>query len=233
MFPTEIQIVEVGDWAAWAGRILADLGFRVIHLEPPTGSRSRQGLLGPDPVRRRWVGAREAFFERGKESVAINWHTPTGLGLAREIVYTADILLDGTSNGFLSLVAAGTEAPPGPPPRVVRITPYGDFGPYRELYGHDLLVYALSGQLYISGQPRQEPVRPPGEQSLVLAGLEAALAALALIWDESTASAEVSALEALAEMEHLLGYLSYQGSVVGRQGSQHRGAVPGTVYRAR
>ncbi len=244
------RVIETGWYGAYAGRVLADLGFDVIWLEPTGGSDlRRQGPhpLGPDGrPDRAGPGVPARFLAAGKRSVCVSPDTPQGRALIAALLESADLIIDGTDAG---LGAWGPElapwhletnpaapAPAGAAGLVVRVSPFGAWGPQAHYRANDLLIHAASGLTFISGVPGQEPVMAPGDQGMVCAGLHAAIGALALLWERVGGAAgplrgEAAAVEALAAMELQVAYRSRQGTIPQRTGSQHRTAVPGRIYR--
>ncbi len=166
----ELVVVDLttGLSGAYAGKLLADLGARVVMIEPPDGSPLRaRPPLAPDGS-----SALFAYMSGGKESVI-----PAGSDAPRVLeglVWSADVVLvDGTSWWQSQL-------PPRPEHVVeVDLSPWGRTGPYADWRGSDIAVWAMGGYLYFTGSPDREPIYLPGGQAELHAGAHAAFAALA------------------------------------------------------
>ncbi len=166
----ELVVVDLttGLSGAYAGKLLADLGARVMMLEPPGGSplRSRPPLA-PDGSSAMFV-----HLSGGKESVI-----PEDSDAERVVAglaWSADVVLvDGTSP-WQSLL-------PSPSPEhivEIDVSPWGRTGPYTGWRGSDIAVWAMGGYLYFTGSPDREPLYLPGGQAELHAGAHAAFAAL-------------------------------------------------------
>ncbi len=165
------------------GRTFADLGARVIAVEPPGGSPARR--LGPfadgEPGLERglfWLG-----YGAGKQSVTLNLDTRDGQALFRKLVSGADFVVEGFPPGYLAARGLAYEDLRAQNERVVLVslTPYGQEGPYRSYAGDDLLTWALGGYMHMVGDPDRAPLRvglpPQASLHLAMAGVVGALAA--------------------------------------------------------
>ncbi|MBO0728811.1 MAG: CoA transferase, partial [Acidimicrobiaceae bacterium] len=153
---------------AYAGKLLCDLGARVVMVEPPGGSPLRaRPPLGPDQS-----SAMFAHLSGGKESV-IPPDTDADRVL-EGLVWSADVVfVDGTSPWQPRL--------PAPRPEhvvEVDLSPWGRTGPYAAWRGSDIAVWAMGGYLYFTGTPDRQPLYLPGGQAELHAGAHAAFAAL-------------------------------------------------------
>jgi benzylsuccinate CoA-transferase BbsE subunit len=178
------RVLELGGQESlFAGKLLADLGATVIKVEPPGGDPAR--LLGP---RASGVAAPEAgllwqSLNTGKQGVTLDLGRRRGRELFLRLAATADVVIEGPTPGGLAELGLGyetlCEARSGL--ILVSITPFGESGPYRDYAADDLVVWALSGLLYICGDPDRPPVRISLPQCWLHAGADAATgAALAL-----------------------------------------------------
>lgn len=154
----------------------------------------------------------------------------------RELLRDADVLLEGFAPGVLARAGLDPMRLIEEHPRlvVVSITPFGQTGPYRSYRADDLVVFAMGGIMFISGEPGRAPVTAPDEQAWVTAGAHAACAAMAALWGRERTGRgdwiDVSAFECLAAQENTLTNFEGPGLFTRRRGSQHRTALPGRIY---
>lgn len=177
-----VRVVELGQGVAgpFASRLLADLGADVVKVEPPGGERGRElapliGVAG---------GRRSALFEYlnwNKRSVEIDLGTTSGVRALRALVEPCDVVIEAFAPGRLELWGCGPQALRSWNDRLVvtSVTNFGRSGPRSSWRSSDLVFYALSGVMHMSGTkwPR-EPLKHGLRQSLYCAGLNAAYASL-------------------------------------------------------
>ena len=175
---------------AYASKLLADLGARVVLVEPTDGSPLRAW----DAADRAWGGP-WAHLSGGKESAA-----PASLQAARRLLRPlareADVVLLDTGSVWRDAL------PTLLPERVVRvdISDWGSDGPYADWRGSEIATWAMGGYMFFTGDPDAAPLMLPGGQSQIHAGVHAAMAALTAIRERAQSgrgqSIEISALEA-------------------------------------
>ena len=162
---------------AYATKLLADLGARVILLEDEAGSPLRRR----PPLADRDYGVIWAHLAGGKESLV----APAGAGSQRRRLLSdccsaAGILVrDGTSSLEVDL--------PSPlPPQLIEIdlSPFGRSGPYAAWRGSDIATWAMGGYMYFTGEKARQPLSLPGSQSELQSGTHAAFAALAALYEQ-------------------------------------------------
>ncbi len=168
-----------------AGRVLVDLGAQVIKVEPPEGDPTR--WQGPFLAREPDVDSGVQWVTRniGKQSVALDLDTAAGRQRLHELLADADVLLETWTPAERAALALTPPAAAERFPRLVHcaITPYGADGPKASLRGSDLTTQAASGNLFMTGDPDRPPVRCSLPVTHYHAAAEAALGALAAIWD--------------------------------------------------
>jgi len=157
----------------FAGMVLADLGADVLRL---TRSASAGAPVFSD------VGGE--ILHRGRPAVGVDLKNPADLAQVRELVSTADALIEGFRPGVMERLGLGPEVCAALNPRLVfgRVTGWGKTGPMAGEVGHDLNYIALSGALSMMGEPDRPP-RPPlnvvgdygGGAMLLVTGVLAAL----------------------------------------------------------
>jgi len=149
------------DKGFFCGRILGDLGADVIKIERPGGDPARK--LGPfyhdilDPEKSLYWFA----YNFNKRGITLNIETADGQELFKRLVKTADWVIESFDPGYIERIGLGYEALSQINPGIIvtSITPFGQSGPYRDYKGSDLVVTALSGYLYLTGDRDRAPVR--------------------------------------------------------------------------
>ena len=177
-----LKVLELA--TTWAGPmcacLLADLGADVIKLETPEGEIARHA---PPRVPGTTVSPMHATVNRNKRSLVLDLRCAEGRELLRRLVGRTDLLVEGFRPGVLEAWGLGFE-----PLRalkqdlvMVSISGYGQFGRDRGRPGYDPLAQAAAGFLSLNGEPEGEPVKAPTFLGDDLAGLHAAVAALAAL----------------------------------------------------
>ena len=160
---------------AYASKLLADLGARVVLVEPPDGSplRQRPPLHEDKPY-----GAIWAHLSGGKESLAPG-DGEEAIDILRGLIQAADILLLDGGNPFEGAL------PPVAPEHLVEVdcSPFGRSGPYVGWRGSDIATWAMGGYMYFTGEKSRAPLMLPGSQAELHAGCHAAYAALVALFE--------------------------------------------------
>ncbi len=135
--------------------LLADMGARVIKVEPPEGELGRS--LGPA-----WIGDDSALFHafnRNKLGLCLDLKKPEGLAVAKRLVAQADVLVESMRPGVMKRLGLGFEQLAADHPRLVycSVSAYGQHGPYAGHAGVDGILQADSGLMSIIGTPGAEP----------------------------------------------------------------------------
>jgi crotonobetainyl-CoA:carnitine CoA-transferase CaiB-like acyl-CoA transferase len=154
------------------GLILGDLGADVIRVEPPGGSPARAVSPGGSLVWEAWA--------RNSRSVAVDVAAPEGQAALRELVASADFVIESAPPGHMAALGLGYDALAAINPALVyvSITPFGQDGPAAGYAATDLIVQAASGMLSAVGDADRPPLVVRGHQAWAHAGAEAAGAAL-------------------------------------------------------
>lgn len=229
-----IRVVELGQLIAgpFCGQLLGDLGAEVVKLEQPgTGDPMRQWGQGSTPTWWRVIG-------RNKYSVAADLRSDAGQGLARELIAQADILVENFRPGTLERWNLGPDLLRAGNPGliVVRVSGYGQTGPYSTRAGFGGIAEAMGGWRKIVGFPDRAPARMGISIGDTLAATYGCLGAVAALHHrDRTGEGQVidAALyeSVLQVMEGLIPEWAVAGHKRDRTGSKLPRIAPSNVYR--
>jgi formyl-CoA transferase len=231
-----VRVIESGSLIAgpFCGQLLGDFGAEVIKVEDPNGG---------DPMRQ-WGSQRPQGFSltwpiiaRNKKSITCNLRDSAGQDLMRRLVEQADVLVENFRPGTLERWGLGYERLSEINPRLVlvRVTGYGQTGPYAQRAGFGSIGEAMGGIRYVTGEPDRAPSRAGISLGDSLAGTFAALGTvMALLARERSGRGQVvdSAIyeAVLALMESLVPEWEITQSRRERTGSVLPGVAPSNVY---
>lgn len=217
-------------------KMLAELGADVIKIEPLGGDACRR--YGP------FVGERLDLESSGmflylnlnKRGVTLNRETERGRAILRQLVATADILVEDSPPGRMEALGLGYEALSALNPRLVMtsISNFGATGCYRDYEATDLVLYALGGQMYVSGEYERHPLAHAYNQSQHAAGMNAAVATLAALYHQRATDrgqqVDVSVFECVVSMVQLPpARYAYTGGIETRGPKQRPAFVKGFI----
>lgn len=175
-----VIVVEFGNLIAapYAGMLLADLGARVIKVEPKTGDLGRQ--FGP------YQKGESAFFmavNRGKESVAFDTKDWVSKRVLDNLVRKADVVLHNLRHGAMERLGLGEERCRELNPHLIYavVSAFGSDGPYARRPGIDVIFQGESGMISISGDPKDGPRKTATTIGDYVAGTNMALAVCAAL----------------------------------------------------
>jgi crotonobetainyl-CoA:carnitine CoA-transferase CaiB-like acyl-CoA transferase len=202
-------------------QFLADLGADVVKIEPPGGTLWERNWSGADL----YLNGVSVFFmlaHRNQRSLAVDLKHPDGVGIARRLVETADVLVQNFRPGVMDRLGLGWDALQTVNPRLVYVSAsgYGARSPYRERPGQDLLLQAMTGLAGISGRADQPPA-PVGTAVVDQHGAALlAMGALAALLERARTGrglhVEVSMLRAALDLQlEVVGYF-LNGARLGR-----------------
>ncbi|MFC3215799.1 CaiB/BaiF CoA transferase family protein [Novosphingobium panipatense] len=234
----DVRVVELGQLIAgpFCGQLLGDMGADVIKIEPP----HLNGKGGGDPMRHWGHGDAKLWWEvvaRNKKSVSANLRVPEGQEIVRRLAAHADILIENFKPGTMEKWGLGPDVLHKINPRliIVRVSGYGQSGPYSSRAGFGGIGEAMGGWRYIVGDPDRPPSRMGvsiGDSLAATYGCMGALAALHA--RERTGKGQVvdSALyEAVLQvMESLVPEFMVSDHIRRRSGSILEGIAPSNVY---
>ena len=231
-----LKVLELGQLIAgpFAGKTLADFGAEVIKVEPPgTGDPLRQWRLLHNGESVWWQ-----VQSRNKKSVTLDLREEADRAIARQLAAEADVLIENFRPGLMEDWGMSYEALAAANPRLImlRISGYGQTGPYRDLPGFAVVAEAMGGLRHLMGEPGRPPVRAGVSLGDTLAALHGVIGVLlALQAREKTGRGQVVDV-ALYEsvfncMESLLPEFSAFGAVREPAGSALPGIAPSNAYR--
>jgi formyl-CoA transferase len=235
----DLRVVEMGTLLAgpFCGQLLGDFGAEVIKLEPPgAGDPMREwGREKPHGLSLWWP-----VVARNKKSVTCNLRTAAGQDLARRLIATADVVVENFRPGTMERWGLGYDdlAADNPGLVMIRVTGFGQTGPYAAQPGYGAIGEAMGGLRHISGDPSAPPSRPGISLGDSLAGTYAALGGLVAVHARrSTGRGQVvdAALyeSVLNVMESLIPEYVLGGYIRERTGSILPNVAPSNVYPTR
>lgn len=231
-----LRVVEAGTLIAgpFCGQLLGDLGAEVIKIEPPGGG---------DPMRQ-WgrveKNGRPFWWEviaRNKKSITLNLRDPDGQDAARRLIETADVVIENFRPGVMERWGLGYEALSRNNPGLVmvRVSGYGQTGPYADRAGFGGIGEAMGGLRRLIGEPDRPPARAGVSIGDSLAATFGALGALAALRARDVTGigqfVDSAIFEAvLAMTESLVPEYAGAGHVRERSGAVLPGVAPSNAY---
>lgn len=176
-------VIEVGAsvGAAFCGKQLAELGARVIAVEPPGGGATRTGPTAPDGGPE--TAARHLFLDMGKESLVLDASLAADRRRIAALIDAADVVLHSLApDGAAGLGLQPWQVEVDRPSLIVAsVTPFGMDGPWANQPGTELTVSAQSSYMYITGDPDKMPLGPFAHQLEHAGGAVATIGVLAAL----------------------------------------------------
>ena len=231
-----LRVIELGQLIAgpFASKILAEFGADVIKIEPPkTGDPLRTWRLLHEGTSVWW-----AAHARNKRSVTLDLRQPEGQDVIRKLAADADILIENFRPGAMEKWGLGFKELHAINPKLImlRVSGYGQSGPYRDRPGFGVIGEAMGGLRYLSGEPGRPPVRVGVSIGDTLSGLHGVIGVMmALRHREQQGGVGQEVDVALYEsvfnmMESLLPEYSKFGVVRQPSGASMPGIVPTNAY---
>ena len=232
-----IRVVEIASTIAGPActRLLADFGAEVIKIEPPEG----------DPVRQmgRHVGdvsLYAASILRGKRSVVLDLKSDDDRAVARALIERADILVENFRPGVMERLGLGYDvlSKTNPGLVMVRISGYGQTGPYAQRPGYGAICEAVGGVRHLTGDPDRPPARVALATTDYLTASYAAFGALAAIHERARSGlgqvVDVALYEAaFTQLEPMVPAYDKLGIVPTREGPNLPSMAPNSLYPTR
>ena len=230
-----LKVVELGQLIAgpFAAKTLADFGADVVKIEPPaTGDPLRKWRLLRDGTSVWWQ-----VQSRNKRSLALDLKTPEAQDLVRQLALDADVLIENFRPGAMEAWGLGPDVLQQLNPRliVLRISGYGQTGPYRDRPGFGVVAEAMGGLRHLTAEPGRVPVRVGVSIGDTLASLHGVIGILMALHHRSSHGVgqviDVALYEAVFNcMESLLPEYDAFGAVRASAGSALPGIAPSNAY---
>ncbi|WP_348738960.1 CaiB/BaiF CoA transferase family protein [Pseudomonas rhodesiae] len=231
-----IKVIEIGTLIAapFAARLMAEFGADVIKIES----------MGQGDPLRKWRKLHEGtslwwyLQSRNKKSLALDLKSSEGLDLIKQLLGDADVLIENLRPGGLEKLGLGWEVLHALNPKLtlVRISGYGQTGPYRDRPGFGAIGEAMGGIRYTTGNPESPPARVGVSLGDSLASLHGVIGALMSLLRVKTGQGEGQIVDvSLAEsvfnvMESLVPEYDMLGHVRERSGGALPGIAPSNTY---
>jgi formyl-CoA transferase len=230
-----LKVLELGQLIAgpFAARTLADFGADVVKIEPPgAGDALRNWRLLKDGTSVWWQ-----VQSRNKRSVALDLRQPEAQEIVRKLAADADVLIENFRPGALEGWGLDPQALLEANPRLVvlRISGYGQTGPYRDRPGFGVVGEAMGGLRHLTAEPGRVPVRVGVSIGDTLAALHGVIGIQMALYERQRSGKgqviDVALYEAVFNcMESLLPEYSAFGAVRGPAGSALPGIAPSNAY---
>ncbi|OWQ87560.1 formyl-CoA transferase [Roseateles aquatilis] len=232
-----LRVVEMGQLIAgpFAGKTLGDFGADVIKIEAPgSGDPLRNWRMLQDGTSVWWQ-----VQSRNKRSIALDLRQHEGQDIARRLIGEADVLIENFRPGTLEGWGMSYEelAAANPGLIMLRISGYGQTGPYRDLPGFGVIGEAMGGLRHLTGEADRVPVRCGISIGDTLAALHGTIGVLTALYHRKVNGGRGQVIDvALSEavlnvMESLIPEYSAFGAVRGPAGSALPGIAPSNAYR--
>ncbi len=233
-----LKVIELGQLIAgpFAAKMLGEFGADVIKIEPPgTGDPLRKWRMIEDGTSLWWH-----VQSRNKRSVSLDLRTAEGQDLVRRLAADADVLVENFRPGTLEQWGLGYDSlsTANPGLIMVRVSGYGQTGPYRDKPGFGVIGEAMGGLRYLTGQPGEPSVRVGVSIGDSLSALYAVIGTLLALQERSRSGKgqeiDVALYESVfAMMESLLPEYDASGQIREPSGSALPGITPSDAYRTR
>lgn len=231
-----LRVIEIGTLIAapFAARLLGEFGAEVIKIESMgTGDPLRTWRMMHDGTSLWWY-----LQSRNKQSLALNLKSADGIAIVKQLVEGADVLIENLRPGALEKLGLGWDVLHALNPKLtlVRISGYGQTGPYRDRPGFGAIGEAMGGIRYTTGTPGSPPARVGVSLGDSLASMHAVIGALMSVLRVKTGQGDgqvvdVSLVESVFNvMESLVPEYALSGHVRERTGGALPGIAPSNTY---
>jgi formyl-CoA transferase len=231
-----IKVIELGQLIAgpFAAKTLADFGAEVIKIEPlETGDPLRSWRLMKDGTSVWWQ-----VQSRNKKSVALDLRKPEAQEIIRQLCIDADVLIENFRPNAMEGWGLGPETLKAINPKLImlRISGYGQTGPYKDRPGFGVVAEAMSGLRHLTAEPGRVPVRVGVSIGDTLASLHGVIGILMALHERHRSGLgqviDMALYEAVFNcMESLLPEYSAFGAIRQAAGSALPGIAPSNAYR--
>lgn len=231
-----VRVIEIGTLIAapFAARLMGEFGAEVIKIE----------AMGQGDPLRKWRKLHEGtslwwyLQSRNKKSLSLNLKSPEGIDIVKRLAESADVLIENLRPGALEKLGLGWDVLHALNPKLtlVRISGYGQSGPYRDRPGFGAIGEAMGGIRYTTGTPGSPPARVGVSLGDSLASMHAVMGALMSLLRVKTGQGDGQVVDvSLAEsvfnvMESLVPEYDMLGHVRERSGGALPGIAPSNTY---
>jgi formyl-CoA transferase len=238
-----IRVLELGNYIAapTAGRIFADFGAEVIKVERPgSGDELRQWRLQSGTTSMLW-----RTMNRNKKCITLNLRSDEGRRIVLDLIRQCDVVIENFRPGTLERWGIGPDAIKAVRPDVIliRISGYGQTGPYRDRPGFGSVAEAMGGLRLLTGDPDRPPSRIGISLADTISGMYSVIGALMVLLQKArqpdAARADIATVDValyesvLSLMESLLPDFDAHGVRRQRTGGRLEGIAPSNTYLCR
>jgi formyl-CoA transferase len=234
-----LKVLEMGQLIAgpFCARLLAEFGADVIKIEPPEGGDPLRAWRKLHKGTSLWWYAQA----RNKKSITVNLKSPEGQDIVRRLAREADIIVENFRPGAMEKWGLGYEqlAKENPGLIMVRLSGFGQTGPYRDRLGFGAIGESMGGMRYVTGYPDRAPVRVGISLGDSLAAMYGVMGALMALHHRNANGGkgqvvDVALYEAVfSMMESMLPEYGMNGFVRERTGASLPGIVPSNTYETK
>jgi len=235
-----VRVIDLATMFAgpFAASLLADFGADVIHVELPRVGDANRGM----PPIVNGVPGTWSILARNKRSLSLDIRTPKGKEILLKLVEGSDLVIENFRPGTLEGWGLGYDTLKRANPRIilVRISGYGQTGPYAHKAGFGTPAAAFSGITYLQGYPDRPPVSPPLALIDYITGTYGALAAVMALYHlkvhhcQEGQVADIALFEgAFRMLEPVVAEYGLTGKIKERGGHIGQGAAPSGTFRCK
>jgi len=179
------RILDLADSkGAYCTKLLADMGAEVIKIEKPQGDSTRSIPPFVDDTPHLEKSLYFLYRHANKHGITLNLEVPDGKAIFKKLVKTADVLVETYPPGYMESLGLDYSVLKEINPNLIMasITEFGQTGPYRDWKGSDIVDFAMSTTMIISGFPEKTPCNLPGTPAYDAASLIAAISIIASLY---------------------------------------------------
>lgn len=236
-----VRVLDFTDFLAgpYCGMFLADFGAEVIKVENLRGGGNFVRNARPKEINT----GRSMYFQnlnRNKKGVALDLKTEEGKELFRELIKSADVLIENMRPGVLVKLGFSYEACKEINPGIIysSISGFGQYGPYSKRPGYDLIAQAMGGSMSITGWPGMEPTRAGLAVGDMFAGLNCAVGILASLYKKKETGLgqqiDVALVDSIVStMEKNMMQYVHEGTVPVMTGNRYITSAPYDSFKAK
>ena len=235
-----IKVLDLSEYVsgAYCTKLMGAFGADVIKIERPDGgdpARNVGPFLNDDPHPE--CSALFLYLNTNKKSITLDFKTLTGTKILKDLIAKIDVLVEGFKPGAMAELgldyASLKEINSGLV--MASITNFGQSGSYRYYKGGRLVLNALSGYMFVNGEPGREPLAGSGEQPAYQGGIHAYTGIMAaLLYREDTGKGQyidISQMECMSSLhQFVVNRYEYSGNIQQRVGNRYAHSHPASIY---